>query len=485
MGDPGELSLAQRASSGFRWASTSQAGRSGIQFVSNAILARLLSPKDFGLLGMALIVTGFASLLRDLGTSAAIIQRRDLSRGLVSSVFWINAGLGLTAAVLVFAASPLVAAFFKQPPLTGILRALSASFVMAGLGVVHQAMLQRSLQFRGLAVVDLVSAFVSAVAGIGFAMAGAGVWSLVYQALVLALVSTVLLWVVSPVRPAFEFHWGEVKQVSSYSLNLTSFNVFNYFIRNADNLLIGKFLGAGPLGYYSLAYRLLLFPLQIITDVTSRVLFPVCSELQDDHERFRRAYLKAVSGIATLSFPLMLGMAALARPLITTVFGAQWGPSEIPLMILAPAGMLQSVTATVGPIYQAKGRADWLFRWGAGAGVAVLIAFAVGLRWGVIGVAAAYAAVTTLLTIPGLAIPFSLVQLRLAAFFESLWRPMASALAMCALLVGASRLLGGRLMDWQELLLLVPAGALIYTGLSLLINRHQMRELLAAMGKQR
>ena len=153
---------------------------------------------------------------------------------------------------------------------------------MAGLGVVHQAMLQRSLQFRGLAVVDLVSAFVSAVAGIGFAMAGAGVWSLVYQALVLALVSTVLLWVVSPVRPAFEFHWGEVKQVSSYSLNLTSFNVFNYFIRNADNLLIGKFLGAGPLGYYSLAYRLLLFPLQIITDVTSRVLFPVCSELQDD-----------------------------------------------------------------------------------------------------------------------------------------------------------------------------------------------------------
>lgn len=485
MGYPGELSLGQQAAHAFRWASVSQAGRSAVQFAANAVLARLLTPKDFGLLGMALIVTGFAAVLRDLGTSAAIIQRKEVSRGLVSSIFWINAGLGLVAAAITFAVSPLVAAFFGQPPVAPILRMLSLSFVLAGLGVVHQAMLQRSLRFRSLAAVDLASATVSAAVGIGLALAGSGVWSLVYQALSLSLVSTLLLWAASRERPRLEFHWDEVKAVRSFSLNLTSFNVFNYFIRNADNVLIGKFLDAGALGYYSLAYRLMLFPLQIITDVTSRVLFPVCSQLQDDNALFRRAYLKAVGGIGAVSFPLMLGMAALARPFVLAVFGAKWEPAVVPLAILAVAGMLQSVTATVGPVYQAKGRADWLFRWGAAAGVAVVIAFAVGLHWGLVGVAAAYAIVSALLTLPGLAIPFRLIELPLRAFFAALWRPMAAALLMWALVAAVGQVAGPRLAYWQALAALALLGLLAYGAASYLVNRRQITELVAAVGLRR
>ena len=161
--------------------------------------------------------------------------------------------------------------------------------------------------------------------------------------------------------------WAKVRSISSYSLNLTAFNTFNYFSRNADYFLIGRFLGAQALGYYTLAYRILLYPLQSVSAVIGRVTFPLYAQLQDDNPRFRRVYLRIARVIAALTFPMMLGLWVVAGPFVLTLFGAQWSPVIALLIIFIPVSMAQSIITTVGAIYQVKGRTDWMFRWGVGS----------------------------------------------------------------------------------------------------------------------
>ena len=328
--------LINKVVSGVKWSAVSQVGRQATQLFTTIILARLLSPSDFGLVGMALVVTGFINIFKDLGTSAAIIQQKDLSEKLLPSIFWVNVGFGLTATFLLFLLAPLGGILYQEPGVVAVLRVLSPSFLISGMGILHQALLERSLAFDSLAKLEVTSAIAGAVVGIVLALLNFGVWSLVFQVLTSVFASTLLLWMSSPWRPQWVFHWKEVGAVSRFSLNLTGFSIFNYFSRNADYLLIGRFLGAQELGYYTLAYRILLFPIQNISAVIGRVLYPVLSAFQDDNSRFASAYLKVIRSIGLVTFPLMMGVLALARPFVLTFFGAKWEPVILLVMILAP-----------------------------------------------------------------------------------------------------------------------------------------------------
>ena len=456
------MSLKATYVTGVKWSATSQFGRQGIQWVTIAILARLLVPEDFGLVGMTTVVIGFLALFKDLGTSAAVIQRQDLPEELLSSVFWINVFFGLVVMVLLYAASPLVAAFFQEPRVVPILQVLSTTFFISGLSILHQALLQREMAFNHLAKVELSATVVGAFTGIGAALAGWGVWSLVFQSLAVALVTTVLLWVFSAWRPKLIFHVNELRSVAYYSLNLLGFSIFNYFSRNADYLLIGRFLGAEALGYYTLAYRIMLYPLQNVSAVLGRVMFPAFSRLQKQLERFRRSYLRVAVGIALVTFPLMMGLMALAAPFVLAILGERWESVIILLIILAPVGLVQSIGSTVGTIYQAMGRTDWMFRWGVGSSVLVIAAFVIGLRWGIIGVAAAYAIATGLLAYPSFAIPFRLIKLPVRKLAVVLWRPLVSGLIMGAVLSITQHVLPEQITSAQQLALLIPLGGLVY-----------------------
>jgi len=317
-----------KAVSGIKWSTVSQVGRQGTQLVTTIILARLLSPSDFGLVGMAMVVIGFIGIFKDLGTSAAIIQRKKLSEGLLSSIFWVNVGFGALAMAVLFFGAPLGGLFYHEPRVDAILRVLSLTFFISGLSILQQALLERSLAFKKLAKVEISAVAAGAAVGIGMAFSGFGVWSLVFQSLTTVSVTTILLWLFSTWRPKWIFHWSEVKSVSSYSLNLTGFSIFNYFARNADYLLIGRYLGAQDLGYHTLAYRILLFPLQNISSVIGRVMFPVYSGIREDNTRFAKAYLKVASTIALITFPMMLGVLALAKPFVLTVFGIKMAAGD-------------------------------------------------------------------------------------------------------------------------------------------------------------
>ena len=471
MGEKSSISLSVQAVSGVKWSSISQVGRQGMQLVTTIVLARLLSPSDFGLVGMAMVVIGFVAIFKDLGTSAAVIQRKELSEELLSSIFWVNAAFGLVATVVLAVVAPLAATFYHEPRIIPILGFLSLTFFISGLSILQQAILERGMAFNKLAKLEIIATLLGSMVGIGSAILGFGVWSLVYQLLAVVTVSTVLLWTSSGWKPKMNFHWAEVKSVSSYSLNLTGFNIFNYFARNADYLLIGRFLGAQNLGYYTLSYNIMLYPLLNISAVIGRVMFPVYSQLQSDDVSFRNIYMKVAGAISIITFPMMLGIIVIAEPFVLGVFGSQWSPVIILLLILSPIGIIQSVGTTVGAIYQAKGRTDWMLRWGVVAGLLIILSFVIGLQWGIVGVATAYAIVSIILIYPCFAIPFKLINMPVRDLSSVLSRPFLCSLTMFLSLLGLKYVLPISLSNVMALAILISTGIITYLSVSWVINR--------------
>jgi PST family polysaccharide transporter len=450
-----------------------------MQLVTTAILARLLSPNDFGLVGMATITTGFISIFSDLGTSAAIIQRKQISDSLVSTLFWVNGIIGLLASLILLLCAPLVARFYQEPRVTEVLRVLALTFIISGFSIAHKAILERNIAFDILAKIEIISVVLASIIGIGSAFFGFAVWSLVLQMLFSVSTTSILLWTKSHWKPQFVFCLSDLREVGSYSLNLTGFSIFNYFARNADYILIGRFLGSQELGYYTLAYRLMLYPLQNISSVIGRVMFPVLSQVQDDNVEFRRVYLKAIAKISLITFPLMTGLCVLAEPFVLTFFGQQWRPVIILLIILSPLGMIQSLATTVGFIYNVKGRTDWLFIWGIVTGFLAIISFVFGLQWGIIGVASAYAIYYILLvTYPCFAIPFRLIELPMSEFGSFIWRPLVASTIMLIAILGIKILLPTSLASIWILAILVPIATISYLFGSWWINKQQLIELI-------
>jgi PST family polysaccharide transporter len=411
------------------------AARFGTQVLSIActsVVARRVPPSAYGLMGMAAVVIGFVGLFRDIGTTSAIIQRRDIDDGLLTSVFWLNLSIGIAVAGACWVTAPWVALFYREPALLGILRALSLLFLIPSLSGVNNALLVRELQFSRIAAMELVAGTAGLAAAVTAALLGAGVWSLVINLLAISIVSVMVALWARPWWPKLHFSWVEIRSISGFGLNLSAFNIVNYFARNADNLLIGKYLGAAPLGYYALAYNIMLFPVQAVSQTLGRVLFPVFAAMQSDHARFRQAYLRSSAATAFFTFPLMAGAAVLAPELIALFLGPRWGPVVPVLRILAPIGMLQSLTANTQHIYLATGSTRAMFRWGTLFSVVLVAGFVAGLPWGIMGVAAIYAVLSVLLAIPSLAIPFRLIGLPLTALWKSLQLIAVSTAAMGA-----------------------------------------------------
>lgn len=478
------MSLRRKTVSSVKWTFASQIGRQGIHFISTAVLARLLAPGDYGLLAMALVVIGIIELFRDLGSSAALIQRKEISSVHLSSLFWFNVLIGLATTLLLWLLSPIIANLYREPRLERLLQVFAPIFLVSGVAQVQRALLEKNLIFDQLAKIEVCSYLVGAVLAIGMAQAGYGVWSLVFQSMGTAMVATLLLLISSRWRPLLSFSWREVRSAAHYSLPLTGFNFFNFLSRNADYMIIGRFLGPVDLGYYTVAYKLMLYPLQTVSSAIGRVMFPVFSEIQEEEARFRKVYVSLCASIAVITFPTMGGLIAVCDFFVLTVFGQQWTPVVPLLLILGPVGLLQSIGTTVGNIYQAKGRTDLLLRWGIFSGTLSIVAFIVGLKWGVLGVAAAYAILSGALIVPAFLIPLRLIGLRFRQLLLALSRPLVATLIMllCLGLVRWGLPLAGP--HWFSLTSLVVLGVTVYAVASWTINRDQLLAMLQALGNR-
>ena len=306
-------SLTQRTASGVAWITGFQVARQVLQVVSISVLARRVPPSAYGMVAMAALVTNFLETLRDAGIGTALVREREVSDELASTVFWLSCGLGVAVTLLVVIVSFPAAFFFHEPQVARILQFLSISFFLGAISLVPMAMLNRAMAFRKVAIAQTAGAIFGTTVAISVALAGGKVWALVSGSVALSLATTVAIWFSSPLKVRAVFRPSDARHMLSFGLNLSGFNVLNYFSRNLDNLLVGRFLGSVPLG---------LLPDGILADDLPAAEFrvcrlpkwyiPRCPKFHDDHERFRAAYIRACRIIALFTFPLMMGLAVTA-----------------------------------------------------------------------------------------------------------------------------------------------------------------------------
>jgi O-antigen/teichoic acid export membrane protein len=488
--DPSGAQLRQKTIDGIAWTTVTELVRSGSLFAFGIILARLLSPADFGLIGMITVFTAFADIYADLGFGSALVQSQDVTPEHYSTVFWLNAGMGLTLTLLFSALAPLVSRFYGLQILTPLCMIVSANFLIRSFGVVPSSIFKKRIDFRSLAQIEISAILGSGSVAILMALRGFGVWSLAFSSVVGTLVTTVLLSVLSHWRPRRQFSWIAAQQLWPFSRNLLGFTTVNYWLRNVDNLVVGRFLGAGPLGLYSKAYNLMVLPLGMVSGNVGSVLFPAFSTIKDDRERVASIYLRVIGVISLITFPMMIGLWILVDHFVIGILGNQWS-GMIPLLkVFCFVGMIQSIATVNGSIYLSQGRSDLQFKVGTVIAILGAIAIVVGLRWGVQGVANAYATFVFLVTLPGIHIAVSLVGLSILRVVRNV-----SGVLVCSLAMGATLWFQGHLLPqswphWAYLATQVPSGILVYLTLNQVFQiqayrdvKHLLMERLGAVSR--
>ncbi|HHD72999.1 MAG TPA: lipopolysaccharide biosynthesis protein, partial [Epsilonproteobacteria bacterium] len=355
---------------------------------------------------------------------------------------------------------------FDNPKLETPLQIIALNFTILASGVVQKARYEKALNFKPVTLIESFAVLAGILTGIGTALYGLGVYSLVAQTLTNSLVTVALLWFISKWRPLLHFSWQDIRTIWGYTANLSAFNLVNYFARNADNFLIGKFLGSSALGAYSLAYSIMLYPIQNISRVLLRILFPAFSQIKDDNKKFKKAYLRAIFFIALVSFPIMAGLIVTADILVEVLFGDKWANLSAILMLLAPVGIIQSIGTTNGSIYMAKGNTALLLKIGIVSTIVTVLFFIPGVIYGVEGVALSYLLSNLVMLYPVFKLSWSQIELSLREGIETI-----GPLLLITLLMSLGVFLVGRVLQafaLPPLLLLavmVSSGIVLYLGL--------------------
>ena len=451
-----------------------------VQLVSTVILARILTPEDYGIIAMVTAITAFAALFRDLGLSSAAIQKKGLTAAQQSNLFWLNVLMGGFLTAVIAACAPLVARFYDKPELLNVTLVLSTSFIITSLGTQHRAMLLRRMQFGRIAGARISGALVTLGVSVVSGLKGYAYWSLVWGTLAGTMVTTLLLFLLSPFSPGLPNRGSGVRELVGFGANVTSFNFVNYFSRNLDNILIGKFVGSDALGIYGRAYQLLMFPTVNLRAPIESVAFPAMSQLDPRSDEFRTYYCDLISLLALLTMPLMAWMFVSAPEIIALVLGERWA-SVVPVFtILSVAGFIQPVASMRGIILLSSGQSKKLLISGLLTSIATSVAFLVGIMWGVVGVASAYALVVWLLFYPMFLYTIYNTSIQPMDLFISIIRPLIAS--SCGLLICrycVSDFLGNNLM----LSMFLKAGIIFFLAAIVFFADTNRRNLLYAISR--
>jgi O-antigen/teichoic acid export membrane protein len=369
-------------------------------FGATMVLGRLLRPADYGLIGMVAVVTGFVSMFKDLGLSAATVQREEITSEQVSTLFWVNVALSIGVGLVTVALAPAVAWFYGLPQLTLVTAVYAIGFLFGGLTVQHEALLHRQMRFAAQAGCEIVALVVTIAVTVTLAWRGAGYWALVAGHVTTSFVYMVGIWAVCRWRPGRPARVSSVRSLLRFGGNLTGFGVVNYFARNLDNMLIGRVWGSQQLGLYAKAYQLLTLPIDQINAPITTVAVPALSRLNDSPERYRRAYLRIIEKIAVLTMPGIALLIGTADWVVLFVLGPQWTEAGRIFAALGVAALIQPITNTTGWLFISQARTPDMFRYGLVASAIIVVAIIAGLPWGALGVAAVYALVWVTIITP-------------------------------------------------------------------------------------
>lgn len=435
-----------------------------LQIGTTMVLARLLSPEIFGVMAMAMTLTVLIDQFRSLGLSQAVVQRENLTWTQVNALFWVNTAVGVVLAGVVAATGPALATFYDEPQVAIVCAGLGAGYVLSGLAVQHGALLNRTMRFRTITVRNLVARVGSSIAAIVAAFAGMGVWALVIQQVSTVLLSTVLTWVAVRWRPSWPRGMKEAAPLVAFGSLITASNLLNAVSRQADNIIIGRELGSGALGLYTRAYSLLTLPLRQIRTPIGAVMIPTLSALQGEPLRYRSAYRRSISGLAHVGFPVVVVLAVAADDVVEVFLGNQWTAAAPIFRLLAVASFVQLITTTCGWLFVSSGRGRAAAGWAAFGAVVTVAAFLVGVRWGVTGVAAAYAICQVVLAAPAFAVATRNTPVHLTDPLMAVLRPAAVAVVVLLVTIGAASAVPPGWPALARLVLVGLAGVATWAG---------------------
>lgn len=356
------MSLRDQIIKGTAWRFVGRVANQLVQFGIAVILARLLTPEDYGLVAMATVFLAFAGIFEDFGLSVALIQKKEITDKHESTLFWTNLAAGCTIFILFCAGSPLIAWFYNEAILANIVPFMALAFVIMPLFVVQRALMMRRMDFRSIALIEVSTTAVTGGVGVVLALNGYGVWSLVVSGLSGKLVQCILShwrcrWV-----PSLVYDVNALKSLFKFGGNFTVYGFINYIGSSLDRLLIGKFMGAQSVGLYGRAHALMMTPFSQIVWVLTSVLFPAFSSIQDDKNRVKNIFLRALEVTGFLVAPMLVCLMFLAEPFVSVVFGKQWLEVVPVLQIFCVLGFVQLVIQFIGPIIESQGKTELLVK---------------------------------------------------------------------------------------------------------------------------
>lgn len=457
-------SLKQSFLKGVKWSFIGRMTNQALRFGLTVFLARILAPDDFGLFAMITVFTSFAVLLRDAGFGQSLIHIQDATKDDYDTVFRLNILIGVFLSLLFFLTAPLISGFYNEPLLIDLTRAISVIFLIQSLTGVNNIELKKNLEFKKIAFITNTSFLVSLVVTILLALKGYGVWCLVGKSISENIVVTVLTYLYTKYRPGRNFSYSSLKKLWKYSLSLTSNKIVVYWMRNADNLMIGKFLSQKVLGEYNMGYRIMLFPIQNISHVIAEVLFPAFSKIQNDLDKIKSIYLKVVQTIALIVFPLMVIIICIPNLFVKSVLGDKWIAIASFLPLLAVVSIPQSIFTISGSIYSSIGKPQIPLKINLFSLPLYVIGFYFGIKMdGVLGLVTFYVIINSLTFIPIYYFLAKSINLNLKNYIKNLTPIVLSCLLIIMpLLFLKEQLFFLKLNNYVQISLIIILALIIY-----------------------
>ncbi len=376
--------LRQKMVSGLFWSAIERFGQQGIQLVITIIIARILTPADYGLIGMLAIFIAVAQSFVDSGFGSALIQKQDASQTDFSTIFYFNIIISILFFFILFFSAPLIAKFYKQPILTIITRIMALNIIINSFGLIQNTILTKTINFKTLTKVSFLSIIFSGTIGIVMAYKGFGVWSLVFQTIGGNVIKNISLWVFNKWRPSIVFCYSSLKSLFFYGSKLLASGLLDQIFNNMYNLVIGKKYNAIDLGYYTQAQRIQSIPVISSLSILDRVTFPLYSTIQNDDIRLKNVYKRTIKCIVYINFPLMLGLLILAPILIKLFLTDKWLPATIYLQLFCLIGPIYALSAVNLNILKVKGRTDIFLYLEIVKKIIIAIAIIITLNMGVL-----------------------------------------------------------------------------------------------------
>ena len=477
----GLRTLKQQAIAGFGWSGSSMALSSLLQLLQLVVLSRLLLPSDFGIMSLILVVLGFANMLADAGLSSAIIQRQDVTIDQLSSLYWLNILIGLFIYLGLVVAAPLIAFFYQEAELVGLVRLAALSIVIIAFGQQFYALLQKRLEFKKIAIVEVCSSTASTVITISCAAVGMGVYSLIFGQLGLALVrcAGLAIAVRGVFLPRLRFKSSDILSFLRFGGLQTGEKIINYLSANLDTMIIGRFFGPATLGLYSVSYQLVTVPLTKINPVVTRVAFPLFSQIQSDESALKQAYLKLLTSLALLTLPLLATLAAVAPILVPAVLGEKWIGAAPFIQVLVIVGISKCLINPSGSLYLAKGRPDIGLYWNIIVALVNLLAFWIAAHYGIQAMTLTYCVLSVAYFFVGMGLLWPIANISPSAAAQALRLPTILSIATFLTVSAASKAFSSlELPPMTELTLTGSTGLLFFVLFFALLDRERFGTIL-------